>query len=66
VGVVGVKNIYIYSFHKMKRSVADLEGSISRIENVLLEEYVRNVGAAKCCAMNYCQHFPRETTLLLG
>jgi hypothetical protein len=23
------------------------------------------MGVAKCCAMNCCQHFPRENTLLL-
>ncbi len=37
--------------------MADFEGSISRIEKVLLEESVFNVGAAKCCVMNCHQHF---------
>ncbi len=32
---------------------------------MLLEEYVCNVGVAKCCAMNCCQHFLCEKTLLL-
>jgi hypothetical protein len=32
---------------------------------MLSEEFVRNVGVAKCCAMNCCQHFPHEKTLLL-
>jgi hypothetical protein len=26
---------------------------------------MHNVGAAKCCAMNCCQHFPCEKTLFL-
>jgi hypothetical protein len=42
----------------------DSKGSISRIEKMLLEEFVHNVGATKCCTMNCCQHFPREKTLL--
>jgi hypothetical protein len=32
---------------------------------MLFEEFVHNVGVAKCCAMNCCQHFLREKTLLL-
>jgi hypothetical protein len=64
VEVVGVKKKK-YSFHKRKQSVANSEGSISRIEKVLLEEFVCNVGVAKCYTMNCCQHFPREKTLLL-
>ncbi len=64
VGVVGVKKEK-YSFHKRKQSVVDSEGSIFRIEKMLSKEFVCNVGVAKCCAMNCCQHFPREKTLLL-
>jgi hypothetical protein len=30
---------------------------------MLSEEFVCNVGAAKCCAMNCCQHFPHEKTV---
>jgi hypothetical protein len=60
---IGVKKTK-YSFHKRKRNVVDFKGSISRIEKVLLEEFVRNVGVAKCCTMNCCQHFPCEKTLL--
>jgi hypothetical protein len=32
---------------------------------VLLEEFVHNVGAVMCRAMNCCQHFLHENTLLL-
>ncbi len=32
---------------------------------MLLEEFMHNVGAIKCCTMNCCQHFPHEKTLLL-
>ncbi len=64
VGTIGVENKK-YSFHKRKNNVINFEGSISRIEKVLLEESVCNVGAAKCCTMNCCQHFPHEKTLLL-
>jgi hypothetical protein len=64
VGVVGVKKKK-YSFHKRKRNIADFEGSIFKIEKMLSKESVRNVGAAESCAMNCCQHFPCENTLLL-
>jgi hypothetical protein len=37
------------SFHKKKSNVANFEGSIFRIEKVLLEESMHNVGATKCC-----------------
>jgi hypothetical protein len=30
---------------------------------MLLKVLVRNVGAAKCCTMNCCQHFPHEKML---
>jgi hypothetical protein len=63
VGEVGVKKKK-YSFHK-KQNVANSEGSIFRIKKMLSEESMRNVGVAKCCAMNYCQHFPCEKTLSL-
>jgi hypothetical protein len=36
------------SFHKKKSNVANFEGSIFKIEKVLLKELVRNVGATKC------------------
>jgi len=62
---VGVVRKNKNSFHKRKQSVANFEGSISRIEKMLLKESMRNVDVAKCCAMNYCQHFPHEKTLLL-
>jgi hypothetical protein len=45
--------------------MGDFEGSIFRIEKVLLEESVCNVGVAKCCIMNCCQHFFSKKTLLL-
>ncbi len=57
VGEIGVKKKKNF-FHKKKRSVVDSKGSISRIEKMLLKEFVRNVGVAKCCTMNCCQHFP--------
>ncbi len=53
------------SFHKKKWNVVGFEGSISRIEKVLSEELVCNVGVEKCCMMNCCQYFPCEKTLLL-
>jgi hypothetical protein len=56
VGAIGVKKKK-YSFHKRKQSVIDSKGSIPRIEKLLLKKFVRNVGVAKCCAMNCCQHF---------
>jgi len=62
-GEIGVKKTK-YSFHKRKQSVVGFKGSISRIEKVLLDEFVRNVGVAKCCTMNCCQHFPCEKMLL--
>jgi hypothetical protein len=64
VGVVGVKKKKYY-VHKRKQNMADFEGSISRIEKVLSEELVHNVGATKCCTMNCCQHFPHGKTLLV-
>jgi len=63
-GAVGVRKNK-YSFHNKKQSVADFEGSISRIEKVLSKESMCNVGVATCCTMNCCQHFPHEKTLLL-
>jgi hypothetical protein len=51
VGTIGVKNKN-YSFHKRKQSVTNFEGSIFKIEKVLSEESVCNMGATKCCAMN--------------
>jgi aspartate/tyrosine/aromatic aminotransferase len=63
VGSLGVKKKK-YSFHKRKQNIVDYKGSISRIEKMSLKELVRNVGVAKCCAMNCCQHFPCEKTLL--
>ncbi len=53
------------SFHKKKGSVADFEGLISRIEKVLSKEFVHNVFVTMCCAMNWCQDFLHEKTLLL-
>jgi hypothetical protein len=38
---------------------------VLRIEKVLNEESCRGVGAAMCCSLNCCQHFPREMTRLL-
>jgi hypothetical protein len=64
VGVVGVKKKKC-SFHKRKRSAIDFKGSVSRIEKMLIEESMCNVGAEKCCTMNCFQHFPREKALLL-
>jgi hypothetical protein len=32
---------------------------------MLSKESMQNVGVAKCCTMNCCQHFPHEKTLLL-
>jgi len=64
VGLVGVKEKK-NSFHKRKQNIVNnCKGSISRIEKVLLKELVCNVGATKCCAMNCCQHFLHEKTLL--
>ncbi len=63
-GVIGV-NKKKYSFHKTNQNVADVEGSISKIKKVLSKESMSNVGGAKCCAMNYFQHFLHEKTLLL-
>jgi hypothetical protein len=63
VGSVSVKKKK-YSFHKKKQNIVDSKGSISRIENVLLKESVHNVGVAKCCTMNCCQHFLHEKMLL--
>jgi hypothetical protein len=51
VGAIGVKKTK-YSFHKKERNITDFECSIFRIEKVLSEESVYNVGAAKCYAMN--------------
>jgi hypothetical protein len=59
---IGVKKKK-YSFHKRKKNIVDCKGSISRIQKVLLKKSVHNVGAAKCCAMNCCQHFPHEKIL---
>jgi hypothetical protein len=64
VGAIGVKKKK-YSFRKRMQNVVDSEGSISRIEKMLSEEFVCNVGVAKCWAMNFCQHFPHEMNLLL-
>jgi hypothetical protein len=50
------------SFHKKKWNIANYEGYVFKIEKMLLEEFVRNVGVAMCCTMNCCQHFPREKT----
>jgi hypothetical protein len=60
---IGVKKKK-YSFHKRKQNIVDCKGSIFRIQKVLLKKSVHNVGAAKCCAMNCCQHFLHEKTLL--
>jgi hypothetical protein len=54
-----------YSFYKKQWNVVDFEGLISRIEKVLFKEFVHNVFVTMCCAMNCCQHFPHEKTLLL-
>jgi hypothetical protein len=64
VGVVGVKKKK-YSFHKNKQNVVNYEGFISRIEKMLSEESMCNVGVARCYVMNCCQHFLHEKTLLL-
>ncbi len=63
VGSIGVKKKK-NSVHKTKRNVIDSKGSISRIEKMLLEESMCNVGVEKCCTMNCCQHFFREKMLL--
>jgi hypothetical protein len=63
VRAIGVKKKKC-SFHIKKPSVVDFEGSIFRIEKVLLEESMCNVGAT-CCMINCCQHFPCGKTLLL-
>jgi hypothetical protein len=63
VGTIGVKNKK-YSFHMRKQNVTNFEGFISRIEKVLSEESMCNVGATKCYAMNCYQHLPHENTLL--
>jgi hypothetical protein len=55
-----------YSFYKKKWNiVVDFESLISRIEKVLFKEFVHNAFVTMCCAMNCCQDFPHEMTLLL-
>ncbi len=54
-----------YSFHKKKRSIANFERLISRIEKVLCKEFVHTMFVTTCCAMTCYQHFLREKTLLL-
>jgi hypothetical protein len=57
-------NKKIWSFHKMIWSIIDSKGFVYRIEKMLLEESMCNMGAITCCTMNCCQHFPHEKTLL--
>jgi hypothetical protein len=53
VGVIGVReNQYI--FHKKNWGLCDFEGATSKINKVLLEEFVQNVSALMCCGMNCC------------
>jgi len=63
VGFVGLKKKK-YSFHKRKQNIVNCKGSISRIEKMLLKESMCNVGVAKFCTMNCCQHFLHEKMLL--
>ncbi len=63
-GIIGVKKKK-YSFHIRKCNVIDSKGSISRIEKLMSEKFMHNVGVTKCCTTNCCQHFPHEKTLLL-
>jgi hypothetical protein len=60
VGTIGAKKKK--SFHKKKWNITNYEGYVSRIEKMLLEEFVHNVGVAMCCTMNCCQHFLHEKT----
>jgi len=62
VKTIGVKKKN--SFHKRKRNDVDSEGFVSRIEKMLLVEFVHSVSALVCCIMNCCRHFPHEKTLL--
>ncbi len=51
VGVIGVKKKN--PFHKKERCV-DFKGSISRIEKLLLMEFVHSVNVSICCVMSCC------------
>jgi hypothetical protein len=51
VGVIGVRKNQ-YTFHKKKRGSCDFKGATSRINKVLLEEFVQNVSTLTCYGMN--------------
>ncbi len=59
--IVGVKK---KNYSHKKQNNVDFEGSIFKIEKMLVES-VCNVSASICCANSCCQHFLHEKTLLL-
>jgi len=56
---IGVKKKQ-YTFHKRKRKVLDSDVSMSRMDKLLFEESICNVGTIVHCSLNCCQYFPHE------
>ncbi len=62
-GEIGVKKKQ-YTFHKRKRKALDFDVSMLRMDKLLFEESICNVGTIVCYSLNYCQYLPHEKTTL--
>ncbi len=53
-----------YAFHKRKKKALDSDVSMLRMDKLLFEESICNVGIILCYFLNYCQYLPHEKTTL--
>jgi hypothetical protein len=56
--------IYIYTFHNKKWKALDFDVSMSRMDKLLSEEAICNVGSIVCCSFNCCQYFLHEKNFI--
>jgi hypothetical protein len=54
-----------YTFHKKKWKALYFDVSMSRMDKLLSEESICNVGSVVCCSFDCCQYFPHEKTSLV-
>jgi hypothetical protein len=48
------------TFHKRKRKASNFDVSMSRMDKLLFEESICNVGTVIYYSLNCCQYFPHE------
>ncbi len=46
--------IYIYTFHNRKKKTLDFDVPMSRMDKLLSEESICDVGISFCCSLNFC------------